>query len=373
MPVMDNNEQNFQRLRLRRFYMAQINYLISHSIVAVAWFADQFHGSGQMALLIILAGSCTQALFWWSMRSGYNLRFADPSMTSAQIVVALLLASWLLLYLGDFRGTVLLLYPVILLFGVFQLNRRQFITHAILALLCFSAVVLHDLFRRPENINPTLSILQLFVLCCVLGWLSIFGSYIRELRERLQRRHSTLQAHQETLKGMMSQLQTLATSDSLTGLSNRRHFMDVASRRLALLGPGEKLGLALIDLDHFKRINDLYGHAAGDTVLQTFARIARKRLRDEDLIARFGGEEFILLLGNASIDSLTQCIERLRQAFAECHFDSMPEGTRCSFSAGLTLLNPGDPLEVRINEADQALYQAKDNGRNSLQIHPQAV
>lgn len=293
-------------------------------------------------------------------------------MTSPQITVAILLASWVLLYLDDFRGSVMMLYPVTLLFGIFLLNRKEFIYHALLALLCFGGVILHDLFRKPDTFDLTLALLQLFVLCCVLGWLSIFGSYIRELRERLQRRHSTLQAHQETLKGMMNQLQKLATTDSLTGLANRRHFMEVANRRLTLLGPGQQLGIALIDLDHFKRINDLYGHAAGDEVLQVFAELAGQRLRDEDLVARFGGEEFILLLGNATLDSLTQCVERLRQAFSAHRFANLPDNVSCTFSAGLVLVNHGDALETRINQADQALYLAKDSGRNCLQIHPQA-
>jgi diguanylate cyclase (GGDEF)-like protein len=138
---------------------------------------------------------------------------------------------------------------------------------------------------------------------------------------------------------------------------------------MTLMRPTQQMGIALIDLDHFKRINDLYGHAAGDQVLQGFAELARTTLRDDDLIARFGGEEFVLLLGNTSIETLHQCVERLRQRFAEKTFDVLPEGVHCTFSAGLSLLQPEDDLEVCLNDADQALYLAKNSGRNRSEWH----
>jgi diguanylate cyclase (GGDEF)-like protein len=122
-------------------------------------------------------------------------------------------------------------------------------------------------------------------------------------------------------------------------------------------------GLALIDLDHFKRINDMHGHAAGDHVLQAFATVAAACLRDGDILARYGGEEFVLLIPDCDTAHLTACCERLRLAFA----DSKPvpgEATALSLSAGMTLLAPGDDLDDALQRADQALYRAKRSGRN---------
>jgi diguanylate cyclase (GGDEF)-like protein len=211
--------------------------------------------------------------------------------------------------------------------------------------------------------NPTLAALQVGVLAVMLVWLSLFAGYVQALRQRMRQRRFALQAHQDTLRGMMRQLEDLVATDELTGLFNRRHFLRLAARELASLRPDMQHGLALIDLDHFKRINDQHGHASGDRVLQTFATVAQACLRDGDVLARYGGEEFVLMLPNTDADQLTACCERLREAFA-C---AEPVGVKVeniSLSAGMTLLTTGDDLDEALHRADQALYRAKHSGRN---------
>ena len=370
MTATDSKESKQQTLRLQRFYLGQINYLISYSVIVVAWLVGQYDGTLLAAASHVLLGIFTQGGFFLLFISGLNLRFRDPSLTSPQIVVASLLVTYLLLHTDDIRGSLLMLYPLTLLFGVFMLSMRAFIIHAAFALACFSALLSYEMWFTESAREPSADLLEWFILACFLTWLCLFGSYVRELQERLQRRHQTLQVHQETLKGMMGQLQSLAATDALTGLANRRHFLNEAERRINLLGPSRTLGIALIDLDHFKRINDRFGHAAGDEVLQGFANLAKENLRGDDLVARFGGEEFILLLGNSDMATLNHCVERIRQTFSQCSFSGLPEDMRCTLSAGLSLIRPGENLETCIQQADQALYQAKENGRNRCEAHP---
>ncbi|MEH6566175.1 MAG: GGDEF domain-containing protein [Halopseudomonas sp.] len=367
--LQDANSDKFQALRLQRFYLAQINYLITYVVIGVAWAAGQYDASAWMATTHVLLGLLTQTVFWVLLKSGLNLRFREPSMTNAQIVVAILLTTYLLAFAGSLRGSLVMVYANILTFGIFQLTRRDLVLQALLALTCFGGLIAIESYRGPSAQNLTLSLVQWFILACFLGCLSFTGSYIRELRERLQQRHSTLQAHQETLRGMMGQLQNLATTDSLTGLANRRYFIDEAHRRMTLMRPNQLLGVALIDLDHFKRINDLYGHSAGDEVLQGFATLARDSLRDGDLVARFGGEEFVILLSNADLGALHQCMERIRASFGKMQFSCLPEGVHCTLSAGLSLIRQEDDLEACLNSADQALYMAKNSGRNRCEHH----
>lgn len=369
MAESDQTLARQQSLRLQRFYLAQLNYLITYIVIAVSWFTGQYPAAAGYALSHIVIGILCQGSIYLMLRSGFNLRFRDPSLTSLQIVIAMLLLTYLLLFTREFLSSLIMIYPIILLFGVFQLSRRTFVLHAGLALLLYGVLLSYLYWHSSTPLSLAALALDWFVLACFLGWLSFFCSYIRELRERLQRRHQTLQLHQETLKNMMGQLQTQADTDSLTGLVNRRYFIQEAERRITLLGPGQKLGLALIDLDHFKRINDLYGHAIGDEVLQAFAALARESLRNDDVIARFGGEEFILLLHKADLSSLQHCLERIRQGFAALCFSNLPEGVHCTLSAGMSMIAQGDDLEQHIHYADQAMYAAKALGRNRCEVH----
>lgn len=361
-----------QALRLQRFYLAQFSYLISYVVIAATWTSGNYLGSNTMTLSHFILGFVSQGVFFVMFRSGLNLRFRDPSLTSIQIIVALLLQTYLLAMIGEIRGTVLTAYCLILLFGAFQLSRTAYLIHAGLALICYASLIIINQFMDIYPQSITVALLELFVLACFLLWVSIVGTYIRELRDRLQQRHATLQQHQQTLRNMMGQLQNLASTDALTGLPNRRYFIDEARRRNTLLEHGQTMGIAMIDLDHFKRINDLHGHSAGDKVLEEFARIARANLRGNDMVARFGGEEFVLLLDNCDLATLHHCVERIRQGLASHFFSALPEGVRCTLSAGICLIHPEDDLEWRLSQADEALYKAKADGRNSTRAHEAA-
>lgn len=331
----------------------------------VCWFAvlnDLFQGSISDAVWLTLGVFLSQLVFLGLFLSGQNLRFEDPSLTEAQVLVAL---AWQPLVQAGFdntRGSLLVFYVLILLFGVFQLTPRVFVRCAAFAFLGFATMVLVEAYRMRLS-DPSLSWLQVCVLFVLLVWLCLFSSYMQAMRQRMRQRRFALQAHQDTLRGMMRQLEDLVATDELTGLFNRRHFLRMASRELQHMHAGRQHGLALIDLDHFKRINDKYGHAAGDRVLQTFASVARSCLRDGDVIARYGGEEFVLLLPNTDADQFSACCERLREAFSKAE----PVGAKVdelSLSVGMTLLQAGDDLDEALHRADQALYHAKRSGRN---------
>ncbi|MBN7116881.1 GGDEF domain-containing protein [Ectopseudomonas oleovorans] len=355
-------QRSLQSLLLKRFAMAFATYVM---MALVCWFAvinGHSLGTISTAAWLSLGVFGSQLVFLWLFLSGRNLRYDDPSLTEAQVLVAL---AWQPLVLAQFdsaRGVMMIFYMLILLFGVFQLTPKVFVRCAIFAFFGFAAMLLFEAYRMPM-LDSSMAWLQVWVLFILLVWLCLFSSYVQAMRKRMRQRRFALQAHQDTLRGMMRQLEDLVATDELTGLFNRRHFLRVATRELEHTAPGGQHGLALIDLDHFKRINDAHGHAAGDRVLQTFAAVARACLRDGDIIARYGGEEFVLLLPNTDADQFTACCERLREAFAKAE----PVGVKLenlSLSAGMTLLVAGDDLDEALQRADQALYQAKRGGRN---------
>jgi diguanylate cyclase (GGDEF)-like protein len=162
----------------------------------------------------------------------------------------------------------------------------------------------------------------------------------------------------------------LAEQDGLTGLPNRRRTAEKATAALAAAALGHRpLTLALIDLDHFKRINDRCGHAVGDHVLKEFARLSRGALRAADTLGRWGGEEFLLVLPDTQIDSAVAIIRRMQSALVDVQLPEAVRDLSVSFSAGLvTRTTHTQSLEEVIACADVALYEAKNGGRNLLRI-----
>jgi len=156
-----------------------------------------------------------------------------------------------------------------------------------------------------------------------------------------------------------------AQTDDLTGLMNRRHFRqkaDTEMRRSARHNP--PLSIMMVDIDRFKQVNDTYGHPVGDIVLRKVAIEIQQSLRDHDLLCRWGGEEFLLLLPESDLDATRVLAERIRVNIAQLTFDEIPN--HITVSIGLAKVDPNQPLKVTTQIADKALYQAKEQGRNRV-------
>ncbi len=175
---------------------------------------------------------------------------------------------------------------------------------------------------------------------------------------------TTLKANESVLRQARDQAVRLSITDPLTGLHNRRHvferldglFLDARELRYPLT-------LVVIDLDHFKQINDQHGHAAGDQVLTHFAQQLQHALRPQDLLGRIGGEEFLLVLPNTSPEGARQVLARLRSSLAASPAQAPPPGLRTNFSSGIAHMRPEDTIQTLWTRADRALYRAKNSGR----------
>ena len=163
------------------------------------------------------------------------------------------------------------------------------------------------------------------------------------------------------------QLLILAMRDELTKLFNRRAFIELSEREIMLAQRnGQALTLLIVDIDHFKRINDTYGHATGDEVIRCFARLSLQLLRKTDIVGRIGGEEFAIILPASTIESSRMVAERLRLEMAAVRLDSFAD-LNWTISIGLATLTPEDnQLSTLMSLADQALYKAKAQGRNQV-------
>jgi diguanylate cyclase (GGDEF)-like protein len=164
-------------------------------------------------------------------------------------------------------------------------------------------------------------------------------------------------------------LKLLAVTDPLTGIFNRRHFFTLAEREWQRSRrAGGPLSIILFDVDHFKAVNDTYGHRVGDQVLQTLTQRCKTILRAYDVIGRYGGEEFVILLPETSISRASQVGERLRSAVAEPPFETSAGPARVTISVGVACLEPPAELSLDklIDQADLAIYEAKRRGRDQV-------
>ncbi|NWD84293.1 diguanylate cyclase [Pseudomonas reactans] len=187
---------------------------------------------------------------------------------------------------------------------------------------------------------------------------------LKGLAERVANMEQEAQGYREHLEVQRQK----ALIDPLTGLPNRAAWSERLDQEVNTWHQrGNNLSLAMLDLDHFKRINDGYGHLAGDKVLKIIANVLRKRLRSTDFIARFGGEEFVLLMPNSSLADALAAGEVLRAAIEACPFHFKGEPVTITVSMGVAQFQPGERSDLALKRADEALYRAKAAGRNQVQ------
>lgn len=174
------------------------------------------------------------------------------------------------------------------------------------------------------------------------------------------------------LEAANAQLQELALHDGLTGLLNRRHWESCLEREFARHNRySNPASLVLFDIDHFKRLDDTYGHQAGDEVIRQVARITREMVRDTDYAGRYGGEEFVVLLADTPLQGASQFAERLRMAIEQLQISHEQLSLQCSVSVGVACTRTDMANhQALIEAADKALYQAKSAGRNQVVTSP---
>lgn len=293
------------------------------------------------------------------IRSGFSQRWDDPALTLFQISFSITCTAVAYTILGSARGIVLPILAVILFFGMFGLTPKQMLFVLIYGTTAFG-VALAIVQWSPAFGGQALALSAAYMVMIIVVLASCTFLNLRVLAAR-KRKNELAQA--------VANERERSIRDELTGLYNRRfmlemlHLEGIRARR-----NGHSLLTALLDLDHFKHINDNHGHDAGDRVLCSFAGTVVGCIRSSDTLARWGGEEFVLLMSNTTADDASLLLERVR-AQVQASVVELASGVnaRLTVSIGVAELQlQGETPIGLLQRADTALYAAKAQGRNRV-------
>jgi diguanylate cyclase (GGDEF)-like protein len=358
------SDRRRQRIRLLRHLMAA---LTSGMVIGMVFLFSLF-GSLPYAVSVrfALGTLACSAVLIVVFRTGWNKRFADPSLTVAQLLCAGVMVSYVAYHGEPVRSLLIPFYLTALFFGTFRLPTGKLLQVSAFYVAAYGMAVWMSLPPEVDWRSPAMrrELLRYTELVAVLLWFCWMGGYVASL-------WSKLRATNDDLKQALHKIEVVASVDELTGVYNRRTIRDIIAREKKRCDRrGEGLCVALLDLDEFKRINDRYGHAAGDQVLKCFAGIVQRSLRDTDAAGRYGGEEFIVVFSQTRLSQTRKPLERIRR-HAECTpIDGLPPEERVTVSIGVTQYRPGEDVDAAIGRADAALYRAKASGRNRIALDP---
>lgn len=361
-----NEQQKFQRIRMQRIGFACLTYFF----VLICTYIIQWSGIDYLPVeiwvAVIFIAILGNIVFYILIVTDINLRFEDPSMTKAQILYSAIWGLLCVIYLVEARTLVLMLYLAAFMFGALKLSRKEYL-EVVFYISSFLALGLAYEFAylRP-NMNILFEGLRWLCFTFILIWLAIFGSYMYETKRKLRKTCQRLEDVQSELKDTSKKLETAADTDYLTGIMNRRAFYKnlpiQPSRRQQIYT------ILLQDIDLFKSVNDKYGHDIGDLVLIDAVKRIQAVLRTEDLLVRWGGEEFLIFLVGLNKIEAIEVAERLRRKFEENPIVVGSLTINITLSQGMVQFNHLKNISTHINNADKLMYQAKQKGRNCLQI-----
>lgn len=347
-----------QQLRLAQSGLA--NLLMLGCVVMANMLSASGRADGRWIPTWTIASIGGMLAIFALIRSGRVLAWRDPSLTLLQMFYAVTCAAVAYCITGSDRGVVIPILAVVLMFGMFGMTQRQVAVVGIYALLVFGGAGFYWLEFSGQQQSRDSEFARLSMVVIVIAGVIV-------LTGRLQKMRSRLRAQREALAAALLRIGELATRDELTGCLNRRAILERMPEELARCArSGNPVSIVLLDLDHFKQINDAFGHAAGDSVLRGFAQLARSGLRTDDALARWGGEEFLLLLGNTDTHQAEPCVRRLLVSIAQARFSCLGSDTVVTCSAGIAQYKSGETIEEVVERSDQALYRAKHDGRNRL-------
>lgn len=342
----------------RRAAIASIPYAIEVLTV--------FHGMAQGWVSMrhgafLLLGLClTVGGLWTLLRSGWSQHLSDPSLGLPQ---ALLCTGWCSLGYCVFERQpqtqmLILMLAMSVAMGALYLDVKRMMIVSGAVLVEMGAAVVLATHRSPARLPASVEWMNWGIVLACIPTMVLIGIQLSAMRSRLRTQRIQLER-------ACARVRELAIKDELTGVYNRHYAGELFAHHIQQHEAGrEEVSLALLDIDHFKHINDRHGHPVGDDVLRRFARQALSTLRESDIVVRWGGEEFALICPGQSIADTCRAVDRLRRVLRDLDVTPSVPGLTVTFSAGIAAHRRGETLDQTVERADAALYAAKSAGRD---------
>jgi diguanylate cyclase len=299
------------------------------------------------------------ALFYVGIRRRWGPS-GDRSLGITQLLVGIAFMWWTYAIAGPVAAATVIIVASHIVYAMFSMPPRQVWQLVVLSLSGLALTMALSHHAQPGRYQAGEQFISFLYIALVVVLIARLAALVARMNEGLR-------TQSRELATALEKVRQLATRDDLTQVHNRRHITE-----LMVIEQNQhertctSLCVALLDIDLFKAVNDNHGHQAGDDVLRRFARATQDALRTSDLLGRWGGEEFIVVFPDTSIDEATVALQRVRAQLAQTDFSHVAAGLRITFSAGLVCIQPGEKIEQALERADQAMYRAKTNGRDCV-------
>jgi len=316
-----------------------------------------------------------QPVVWWSVltllgmgvfygliRSGWSRRCTDASLTVPQMVFALSSGAVAYALLGQGRGAVFLLVMVVLMFGMFIASPRQMRWVSAYAVLLFGATMALMAVLRPADYPWTVELGHFLAVATMMPAVAVLAARLCGIRQRGR-------LHRAELAQALARLREHTTRDELTGLLNRRHMEEVmAQEHQRCVRSGQTFCLAVLDIDRFKPVNEAHGYVVGDAVMRAVAQEAQRHVRLSDMLSRWGGDDFVLMLSDTRAALARGGLERLGQKVGALRILHGTAAVGVTMSAGLAEHLAGETVAQTLARAERALQDAKALGTGRVVV-----
>lgn len=312
-------------------------------------FAGMFYWLGAHTMAWVNLGSVTLfTVSYGCLKLRRNIMAAI--LIVSEVLIHAALAVWSIGWDSGFHYYLLVMVPVVVISSMRRRSFKYLLSGLVFVLYVALDFTMHQVRPLHELSAEVLSTLRAFNLAATFALLFYLSNLYMRLVSKAEK-----------------QLRILATTDPLTQLLNRRSFLEVADyeliQRKRHLAP---LAFVLADIDHFKSINDQHGHAVGDAVLKAVSQVLSQAVREQDSVARWGGEEFLILMPNATLEAASMVAERLREKVSAVEVTVGSQTIKVSMTFGVSSHRLEEPVDGPVNRADNALYQGKARGRNQV-------